>query len=205
MKLKCRVSFQTKTIHMIASNHPFSPVVTDLVMNMQAPISGLVLHPAYCLSTTTPLSLKSSFHVLFWGFQFALLDTTLWLPLLCPSSACCCRGHAWVKLTWHSAHAWCFVILSRFVIQKAWSWLIPTFSWGTPALSKREGKYFNKKVPSASTLHLAMPCWKWFSVRGKCPLWISRPLTGEATKKLSARTWFSFVLYWRWAPRWTAR
>ena len=140
MKLKCRVSFQTKTIHMIASNHPFSPVVTDLVRNMQAPISGLVLH----------------------------------------------------------------VILSRFLIQKAWSWLIPTFSWGTPALSKWEGKYFNEKVPSASTLHLAMPCCKWFSVRGKCPLWISRPLTGEATKKLSARTWFSFVLYWRWAPRWTA-
>lgn len=98
MKLKCRVSFQTKTIHMIASNHPFSPVVTDLVMNMQAPISGLVLHPAYCLSTTTPLSLKSSFHVLFWGLQFALLDTTLWLPLFCMLLQGACLGKTYLTL-----------------------------------------------------------------------------------------------------------
>ena len=49
------------------------------------------------------------------------------------------------------------------------------FIWGTPILSKCEGRNFNEKAPSSSTSNTAIPCWKWLSISGKCPL-LSRPL-----------------------------
>ena len=50
-----------KTIHWIARNHPFPIVTTHLVINMHTPPSGLVLHPAYRLTTISSLPKKCFF------------------------------------------------------------------------------------------------------------------------------------------------
>lgn len=57
------------------------------------------------------------------------------------------------------------------------------FIWGVAILSKHEGKYFSEKVPSSSTSYPAIPCWKWLSINGKCPLCTRVPWNSIVVEK----------------------
>ena len=80
---------------------------------------------------------------------------------------------------------------------------MPMSIWGTRILSKRNGKYFNAKAPSASISYPAIPCWKWFWIKEKCPLYI-HPRTRCLSKKLAANLRVFRLLRTRCAPWWTA-
>ena len=80
---------------------------------------------------------------------------------------------------------------------------MPMSIWGTRILSKREGKYFNAKAPSASISYPATPWWKWFSRKGEWLFYI-RPRTRCLSKKLAANSRVFLVLRTRCASWWTA-
>ena len=67
------------------------------------------------------------------------------------------------------------------------------FNLDIPILSKREGRYFNTKIPLVSTSHPANPFWKWRSIKEQCPLWI-QPWTEMLVEKACSYLTSSFCV-----------
>ena len=156
MELEHRVFFPTKTIHWIFCNSSFPNLATHLMLDMHTPPLGLVFHLADRLYRIRPVAVER-----FFISSFGRLDslsstrhhghstrTNLCMPpqMVCFGESCLTFGTC--------------IMFRHFVElrdQQSVLFVIADVHLGHPILSKREGKYFNAKAPSASISYRAIP------------------------------------------------